>query len=117
MPLHFVTVEFQFHGKAQGGRNLETGGRHRFLYGVETWIDGVDQRLEGAAEGEKLTLFLEPEDLEGTMSGLFGEEEVSEFEDRLALELTVTKVVKAEEREVVKALAASVTCCSHCGGH
>ena len=48
IPLHYVTVEFRLHDKDREDGIIEKSGQHRFLYGVEPWIDGVDQQLEKA---------------------------------------------------------------------
>jgi len=117
MPLHYVTVVFRLHDKDREDRVIEKSGQHRFLYGVEPWIDGVDQQLENLREGEHLELNLDPDAAAYVASRLVSREELPEVERGLALELKVVEVVKAEPKEVVKALAATVNCCDHCGGH
>ena len=117
MPLHYVTVAFRLHDKDQEDRVIEKSGQHRFLYGVESWIDGVDQQLENLREGDHLELNLDPDTAAFAASRLLSQEEWPKFERGLALELKVVEVVKAEPKEVVKALAATVHCCDHCGGH
>ncbi len=117
MPLHYVTVTFRLHGENEDNRAIETSGQHRFLYGVETWIDGVDQHLESLREGDSLELILQPEAAAFVTFHLLRHDEVQRVEERLALELTIVEVVKAEPREVVKALAASVQCCDDCNSH
>ena len=57
-PLHYVTIEFRLYDEKQENQAMEASGQHRFLYGVESWIDGVDQRLESLEEGEYLELVL-----------------------------------------------------------
>ena len=64
MPLHYVTVEFRLHDQ---DKIIEKSGQHRFLYGVEPWIDGVDQQLENLREGEHLEF-----DLDGLRYGSLG---------------------------------------------
>ena len=113
-PMHYVTVEFRLHGENTEKKYAEVTGECRFLYGVESWIDGVDQQLESLEEGEAVKLVLEPETSAHVASHLVDEDR---GEIWLALELRVVEVVQAEPREVVKALAASVTCCDHCGSH
>ncbi len=113
-PMHYVTVEYRLHGANVEAQSLEVRGEHRFLYGVESWIDGVDQQLESLEEGEVLELIMDPETSAHVTFHLLNE---NRLEKPLALELKVAKVVKAEPREVVKALADSVKCCDHCGGH
>jgi len=114
MPLHYVTVEFRFHDKA---RMNERSGTHRFLYGIEHWIEGVDQQLEHLREGDRLEVDLDADTAAFVASRLLSQEEWPEVERGLALEVQVVEVVKAEPREVVKALAATVHCCDHCGNH
>ena len=116
-PLHYVTVEFRLYDEKQENQALEASGQHRFLYGVESWIDGVDQRLESLEEGESLELVLESEAAAFVASQLLHQDELSKVEKSLVLELKVLEVVKAEPREVVQALAATVHCCDHCGDH
>ena len=116
-PLHYVTVEFRLYDEKQENQVLEASGQHRFLYGVESWIDGVDQRLESLEEGESLELVLESETAAFVASRLLHQDELSKVEKSLVLELKVLEVVKAEPREVVQALAATVHCCDHCGSH
>ena len=116
-PLHYVTVEFRLYDEKQENQALEASGQHRFLYGVESWIDGVDQRLESLEEGESLELVLESETAAFVASRLLHQDELSKVEKSLVLELKVLEVVKAEPREVVQALAATVHCCDHCGSH
>lgn len=116
-PLHYVTVEFRLYDEKQENRAMEASGQHRFLYGVESWIDGVDQRLESLAEGEYLELVLESEAAAFVVSHLLHQDEFPQVDIRLMLELRIVEVVKADPKEVVKALAASVTCCDHCGSH
>ena len=113
-PMHYVTVKYRLHGENVEDHNLEVAGEHRFLYGVESWIDGVDQQLESLKEGEVLELIM---DLETSAHVAFHLLNENRLEKPLALELRVAEVVKAEPKEVVKALAASVKCCDHCGGH
>ena len=113
-PMHYVTVQFRLHGEHLENRDIEVTGEHRFLYGVESWIDGVDQQLESLAEGEVLELVLDSETSAHVASHLLKGDMA---ENRLELELRVVEVIKAEPREVVQALAASVTCCDHCGNH
>jgi hypothetical protein len=117
IPLHYVTVDFRLRSEGDADGAIETTGQHRFLYGVDSWIDGVDQRLANLEEGESLVLFLEPGSAGPVLWRLTGGKEVSKESERLALEVRVVRVVKAEAREVVRALAASVKCCDHCGGH
>ena len=117
MPLHYVTVVFRLHDKDREDRVIEKSGQHRFLYGVESWIDGVDQQLENLREGDHLELNLDPDTAVFVASRLLSQEEWPKLESGLALELKVVEVVKAEPKEVVKALAATVHCCDHCGGH
>jgi hypothetical protein len=117
MPLHFVTVQFRLHAKGENSKAKVTAGEHRFLYGVESWIEGVDQQLESLPEGETLELLLEAEVARVVARNLQGALEFTGTDEPLVLELRVLKVVKAEPREVVKALSASVHCCDHCGGH
>ena len=113
-PMHYVTVEFRLHGTDKKDQNREVTGEHRFLYGVESWIDGVDQELQSLEEGEAVEIILEPETSAHVASHLVPVDRGGKW---LALELLVVEVVKAEPREGVKALAASVRCCDHCGGH
>ena len=117
MPLHYVTVEFRLHEEDQGGGFIEKSGQHRFLYGVEPWIDGVDQQLENLRVGEHLEFDLDPDAAEFVLSRLLPQSEWSKVERGLTLELKVVQIEKAEPREVVKALAATVHCCDHCGNH
>jgi hypothetical protein len=117
MPLHYVTVVFRLHDKDREDRVIEKSGQHRFLYGVESWIDGVDQQLENLGEGDHLELNLDPDTAAFVASRLLSQDEWPKLESGLALELKVVEVVKAEPKEVVKALAATVHCCDHCGGH
>jgi len=117
IPLHYVTVEFRLHDKDREDGIIEKSGQHRFLYGVEPWIDGVDQQLENLREGDHLELNLDPDTAAFVASRLLSQEDWPKLESVLALELKVVEVVKAEPKEVVKALAATVQCCDHCGGH
>jgi hypothetical protein len=117
MPLHYVTVVFRLHDKDLEDRVIEKSGQRRFLYGVESWIDGVDQQLENLREGDHLELNLDPDTAAFVASRLLSQEEWPKLESGLALELKVVEVVKAEPKEVVKALAATVHCCDNCGGH
>jgi NifB/MoaA-like Fe-S oxidoreductase len=48
---------------------------------------------------------------------LLRQDEQQEVDERMVLELKIIAVAKAEPKEVVKALAASVHCCDHCGSH
>jgi FKBP-type peptidyl-prolyl cis-trans isomerase 2 len=116
-PLHYVTVEFRLYDEEQQNRTMEASGQHRFLYGVESWIEGVDQRLESLAEGEHLELVLKSKAAAFVASRLLHQDELSEVEKSLVLELKIVDIVKAEPREVVQALAATVHCCDHCDSH
>jgi FKBP-type peptidyl-prolyl cis-trans isomerase 2 len=116
-PLHYVTVEFRLYDEEQQNRTMEASGQHRFLYGVESWIEGVDQRLESLAEGEHLELVLESEAATFVASRLLQQDELTKVENSLILEVKIVDIVKAEPREVVQALAATVHCCDHCGDH
>ena len=115
--LHYVTVEFRLYDEKQENQAVEASGQHRFLYGVESWIDGVDQRLEGLTEGECLELVLESEAAAFVASQLLHQDVLSKVEKSLVLELKIVEIVKAEPKEVVQALAATVHCCDHCGDH
>jgi hypothetical protein len=117
MPLHYVTLEYRLRVEDQKSQVSVTSGKHRFLYGVESWIDGLDQQLENLTEGESHELILEPESVPSAAALLLPEEELPELIGRFALEMRVVEVVKAEPIEVTKALAASVSCCDHCGNH
>jgi FKBP-type peptidyl-prolyl cis-trans isomerase 2 len=117
MPLHYVTVQFRLHGENEDNRAMETSGQCRFLYGVETWLEGVDQQLESLSEGDSLELVLEPEAASLVLFQLLHQDQFRRVEQRLALELKIVEVVKAEPREVTKTLAAQVKCCDHCGSH
>ena len=116
-PLHYVTVEFRLYHEKQENQAVEASGQHRFLYGVESWIEGVDQRLESLTEGECLELMLESEAAAFVASKLSHQDGLSKVEKGLVLELKVVEIVKAEPKEVVQALAATVHCCDHCGDH
>jgi hypothetical protein len=116
-PLHYVTVEFRLQGESEADHTKETSGQHRFLYGVESWIDGIDQQLESLSEGEVLELLLEPATAAHVAYHLLRQDEQQEVDERMVLELKIIAVAKAEPKEVVKALAASVHCCDHCGSH
>ena len=116
-PLHYVTVEFRLYDEKRENQAMEAPGQHRFLYGVESWLDGVDQRLEGLEEGESLALVLESEAAAFVASHLSHQDEFPQADNRLMLDVRIVEIVKADPKEVVKALAASVTCCDHCGSH
>lgn len=116
-PLHYVTVTFRLCKEEQQGRTMVASGQHRFLYGVEAWIEGVDQRLESRAEGEQLELVLESGAAAFVASQLLPQDELPKVEKSLVLELTIGEIVRAEPKEVVQALAATVHCCDHCGDH
>ena len=116
-PLHYVTVTFRLCDEEQQSRTMVASGQHRFLYGVESWIEGVDQRLESLGEGEELELVLESEAAAFVASQLLPQDDLPKVEKSLVLELKVVKIVKAEPKEVVQALAATVHCCDHCGSH
>jgi FKBP-type peptidyl-prolyl cis-trans isomerase 2 len=116
-PLHYVTVEFRLQGESEADHTRETSGQHRFLYGVESWIDGIDQQLESLSEGEALKLLLEPDTAAHVAYHLLRQDDQQEVDKRMVLELKIIAVAKAEPKEVVKALAASVHCCDHCGSH
>ena len=111
-PLHHVTLEFSLslpeELKATGRRE----GRHRFLYGVQTWIPALDHRLEGLFEGDMVEVSLEPESL-----GAIGVAVEAGYEHPARLAVRILEVREAEPREVIKALAATVHCCDHCEGH
>jgi hypothetical protein len=117
MPLHFVTVAFRLHDEEQEDGVIDKSGQHRFLYGVEPWIDGVDQRLENLEEGDHLEFNLDADAAAFVASRLLSPEEWSKVGEGLSLELQVVEIAKAEPKEVVKALAATVHCCDHCGSH
>ena len=117
MPLHFVTVAYRLYPESDDSQTPETAGQHRFLYGVESWIEGVDQQLENLAEGELLQLPLAPEAAAVVSCHLVGQDKFSGAKVHHVLELKVVEVAKAEPKEVVKALADSVKCCDHCGSH
>lgn len=111
-PLHHVTVEFSLcppEGLKETGRRE---GRHRFLYGVQTWIPCLDHKLEGLFEGDMVEVSLEPEILGAIDVPV---EAACGHSARLAVR--IIEVRKAEPREVIKALAAAVHCCDHCDGH
>lgn len=116
-PLHYVTVEFWLHGESEDDQATQASGQHRFLYGVESWIDGIDQQLDSLGEGESLRLLLESDTAAHVAYHLLGQDEFRKVEERMALELKIVEVVKADPKEVVKALAATVHCCDHCGSH
>jgi hypothetical protein len=116
-PLHYVTVEFRLYDERQENQAMETSGQRRFLYGVESWIDGVDQKLESLEEGECVELVLESEAAAYVASRLLHQDELPQVSIRLMLELRIVEVVKADPKEVVQALAASVACCDHCNSH
>ncbi|UCG12985.1 MAG: hypothetical protein JSU72_00350 [Deltaproteobacteria bacterium] len=117
LPLHYVTVEFRLPPETGGSRVAETSGTHRFLYGVESWIDGVDQQLDNLKVGDILEILLESEAAAAAASRLLGQDQRPGFENRLKLEIKILEVVKAEPREVVRSLADTVKCCDHCGDH
>ncbi len=113
-PMHYVTVEFRLFTGNEEEQNLETAGEHRFLYGVESWIDGVDQQLESLEKGDVLKLIFDKESSSDVASRLLQE---NRMEKRLALDLKIVEVIEAEPREIIKALADSVKCCDHCDSH
>ncbi|MGB5924111.1 MAG: hypothetical protein WBH36_17940, partial [Syntrophobacteria bacterium] len=87
--LHYVTVEFRLYDEKQENQALEASGQHRFLYGVESWIDGVDQRLESLEEGESLELVLESEAAACVASQLLHQDEFPQVDIPLLLELRI----------------------------
>jgi FKBP-type peptidyl-prolyl cis-trans isomerase (trigger factor) len=111
-PLHHVTLEFSLFLPEELEATGRKGGRHRFLYGVQTWIPGVDHRLEGLFEGDMVEISLEPENL-----GAMGVAVEAGCGHPARLAVRIVEVRKAEPREVIKALAATVHCCDHCEGH
>jgi hypothetical protein len=117
MPLHHVTIEYRLDDNSEDTGRIETSGQHRFLYGVESWIDGVDQQLEGLQQGEHLELQLDAEAAAFVVYHLLPQLDMAKIKSDLALRVKIVDVVKAEPREVIKALAATVHCCDHCGGH
>ena len=113
-PMHYVTVQFRLFSGNKEEQIIEVTGEHRFLYGVESWIDGVDQQLESLERGDVLELIFDEESSSDVASRLLQENGV---EKRLALDLKIVEVIEAEPREIIKALADSVNCCDHCGNH
>jgi len=111
-PLHYVTLEFSLCPREEAKLTSGSAGRHRFLYGVQTWIPTVDHKLEGLFEGDTVEVTLEP--------GFLGAISASAEEgcgQPATLAVRILEVRKAEPREVIKALAAAVHCCDHCEGH
>jgi hypothetical protein len=117
MPLHYVTVEFRLRAEGGDGGDTNTTGQHRFLYGVEAWIEGVDQHLENLIADERVELALDPGAAEMAADRLLNQVGSPGVAERMVLELRVLEVVIAEPVEVVKALAATVNCCDDCGTH
>jgi FKBP-type peptidyl-prolyl cis-trans isomerase (trigger factor) len=111
-PFHHVTLEFSLCSPEEPIATGMTEGRHRFLYGVQTWIPAVDHKLEGLFEGDMVEVSLEPEILGAIDVPV---EAACGHSARLAVR--IIEVRKAEPREVIKALAAAVHCCDHCEGH
>jgi hypothetical protein len=111
-PLHHVTLEFSLCPPEELGAKGRGERRHRFLYGVETWIPAVDQKLEGLSEGDLVEVSLQPEIL-----GAIGVAIEPGCGHPARLAVRILEVRKAEPREVIKALAAAVHCCDHCKGH
>ena len=111
-PLRHVTVEFSLRSPGHGRETSERRGRHRFLYGVQTWIPAVDHKLEGLSAGHVLEFSLEPEAFEATALAVR-----SAGEGPISLQVRILEVQPAEPREVIKALAATVRCCDRCEGH
>jgi hypothetical protein len=64
-----------------------------------------------------LKLLLEPDTAAHVAYHLLRQDDQQKADERVVLELKIIAVAKAEPKEVVKALAASVNCCDHCGGH
>jgi FKBP-type peptidyl-prolyl cis-trans isomerase 2 len=111
-PLHHVTVEFSLCLPAELKATGRRAGRHRFLYGVQTWIPAVDHRLEDLLEGDMVEVSVEPEVLRA-----IGVAVEAGYGHPARLAVRILEVRKAEPREVIKALAATVHCCDHCEGH
>ncbi|MBW1981080.1 MAG: hypothetical protein JRJ12_07645 [Deltaproteobacteria bacterium] len=115
-PLHYVTVEYWLRTVKEQECFNSPARQHRFLHSVETWIDGVDQQLEGLTPGQELTILLQPEIVDQVASLWDARHGLPAGSD-LLLHLRVLEVVEATPREVVKALAENVQCCDHCGSH
>jgi hypothetical protein len=111
-PLHHVTLEFSVCPPEEPEATGMREGRHRFLYGVETWIPAVDRELEGLFEGDLVEFSLAPAAL-----GAIGLPFEAGCARPARLAVRILEVRKAEPREVIKALAAMVHCCDHCEGH
>ncbi|HVO84999.1 MAG TPA: hypothetical protein VMU60_11295 [Syntrophobacteria bacterium] len=111
-PLHYVTLEFSLRPQEELQGTGRRASRHRFLYGVQTWIPAVDHKLEGLVEGDMVAVALEPEVL-----GALGVAAEAGWGHAATLTVRILEVRKAEPREVIKALAAAVHCCDHCEGH
>jgi len=111
-PLHHVTVEFSLCPREEPAATGIREGRHRFLYGVQTWIPAVDHKLEGLVEGDMVEFSLEP----GALRAI-GVAIEAGCAHPARLTVRILEVHKAEPREVIKALAATVHCCDHCEGH
>ena len=110
--LHHITVEFSLGSPDDPPETDKRRRRHRFLYGVQTWIPAVDHKFEGLVEGDTVELLVEPETL-----GAIGLAVEAAGASPVKLAVRIVEVRMAEPREVIKALAATVHCCDQCEGH
>lgn len=77
----------------------------KFIWGVQSWIPGLDELLKGLGIGESATFDLS-----------HGEEEAAD-QPTTRITVTVESVEPVSQKEVVRALAESVECGCGCGGH
>lgn len=94
-------------------------GTHDFIYGLGP--DGLtpfECRMEGTAEGGELLLCLKPGQIPQTFGHLHGiAGALGGYNRSLCLKIRVCRVVPAETREVVKAMADLASCGDDCCGH
>lgn len=113
-----ITLSFEA-GSTSDNMNLTSSSQFEFIYGLGTGgLTPLEFQLADKCVGDEIRLHITREEMPHFFQHLTPPPlNLPEHLDAFYAKLQVIKVVKADEREVIKAMADMSNCDDHCCGH
>ncbi|MBW1802975.1 MAG: hypothetical protein JRJ85_19865 [Deltaproteobacteria bacterium] len=114
-----VMLSFQSGNSPEDMNILREPVTEAFIFGIGTGgLTPFEYQLVGKKEGDTLAIHVEGQNMAGTFQHLFFPSlGISEASAPVYLKIKVVKVMKADQREVIGAMAENAGCSGHCCGH
>ena len=114
-----ITLLLESGSESQTMNISTTPSPFNFIYGVgPEGLSPFEYEMAEKSEGDELVIQLSNKDIQSSFQHLtLPPSIIPKDKDSFYLRIKIAKVVDAEQREIVKAMAEATACCDDCDGH